>query len=130
MKSTDLESKDAIFLDLSSQEADVAALLQLTGSSALVFTLSFTLIVTQWINNLPYSAYFSWGKIFSEQQQSIVLHKIFAGLQIFEDAQYYSYGRTRLWHTDYSHKWKWAGSRETRYGQQKAKSRVRVGPWR
>lgn len=47
MKSTDLESKDAIFLDLSSQEADVAALLQLTGSSALVFTLSFTLIVTQ-----------------------------------------------------------------------------------
>lgn len=46
-KSTDLESTDAIFLDLSSQEADVAALPQLTGSNALAFTLSFTLIVTQ-----------------------------------------------------------------------------------
>ena len=54
----------------------------------------------------------------------------FRRLTNFEDAQYYGYGRTRLWHMDYSHKWKWAGSRETRYGQQKAKSRVRVGPWR
>ena len=72
-----LESKDAIFLDLSSQEADVAALLQLTGSNALVFTLSFTLIVTQWINNLPYSAYFHGAK-FSQNNNNLLYYTKFS----------------------------------------------------
>ena len=44
--------------------------------------------------------------MFSEQQ-SIVLHKIFAGFInfaekfFFEVVQYYGYGHTCLWHTDY-----------------------------
>jgi len=50
--------------------------------------------------------------------------------QTFEVVQYDGYGHTSLWHTDYFRKWKWAGSCETRYGQWKAKSRVRVSPWR